>query len=124
MPSASLAPIGVLQALATLPWDEMVDLIEAAQEGGLDEDEAIQAAVELLDTMVDLSMLGPAGAALELVDAAILGAKDSKTGLAFVMIDELGAAKPVDESTRSPLVASLALTGRCQSSFPLSASKQ
>jgi hypothetical protein len=52
----------------------MVDLIEAAQEGGLDEDEAIQAAVELLDTMVDLSMLGPAGAALELVDAAILGA--------------------------------------------------
>jgi hypothetical protein len=72
--SASLAPIGVLQALATLPWDEMVDLIEAAQEGGLDEDEAIQAAVELLDTMVDLSMLGPAGAALELVDAAILGA--------------------------------------------------
>tara|TARA_R110002012_G_C11589462_1_gene606101 strand:- start:352 stop:711 length:360 start_codon:yes stop_codon:yes gene_type:complete len=69
-----LAPIGVFQALATLPWNEMVDLIEAAQEGGLDEDEAIQAAVELLDTMVDLSMLGPAGVALELVDAAILGA--------------------------------------------------
>lgn len=71
---APLAPIGVFQALATLPWDEMIDLIEAAHEGGLDEDEAIQAAVELLDTMVDLSMLGPAGVALELVDAAILGA--------------------------------------------------
>ncbi len=69
-----LTPVPVWQALATLPWDDMVDLIEAAHEGGLDEDAAIQTAVELLDTMVDLSMLGPAGAALELVDAAILGA--------------------------------------------------
>jgi len=69
-----IVSLSVFQALATLPWDEMVDLIEAAKEGGLDEDDAIQSAVELLDTMVDLSMLGPAGAALELVDAAILGA--------------------------------------------------
>jgi len=66
--------VGIMQALATIPWGEVVDIVEAAQEGGMDEDEAIQAAVELLDTLIDLSILGPAGTALELVDAAILGA--------------------------------------------------
>ena len=72
--SQAMLGVGILQALATIPWDEVVDMVEAAQEGGLDEDEAIQAAVELLDVLVDLSVIGPAGQALELVDAAILGA--------------------------------------------------
>ena len=72
--SKAILGVGILQALATIPWDEVVDMVEAAQEGGLDEDDAIQAAVELLDTLVDLSILGPAGEALELVDAAVLGA--------------------------------------------------
>lgn len=72
--SKAIVGVGILQALATIPWDEVVDMVEAAHESGLDEDDAIQAAVELLDTLVDLSILGPAGEALELVDAAVLGA--------------------------------------------------
>ena len=72
--SQAMLGVGILQALSTIPWGEVVDMVEAAQEGGLDEDEAIEAAVELLDVLVDLSVIGPAGAALELVDAAILGA--------------------------------------------------
>ena len=71
--SKAIVGVGIFQALATIPWDEVVDMVEAAQEGGLDEDDAIQAAVELLDTLVDLRFLGPAGQALELVDAAVLG---------------------------------------------------
>ena len=72
--SKAILGVGILQALATIPWDEVVDMVEAAQEGGLDEDEAIQATVELLDVLVDLSILGTPGEVLELVDAAVLGA--------------------------------------------------
>jgi hypothetical protein len=65
--------LNLLSLLGDFPWEEAIDLIEAAQEADpdADVDELIEDAAEWLDKVVDFSKLGGAGAAIEAFDQVL-----------------------------------------------------
>jgi hypothetical protein len=66
----------LFQILSTFPWNDAVDLIEAAQaaDPNTDVDEHIKAAAGWLDQVADFSQIEGSGAVIELFDGAIFEA--------------------------------------------------
>jgi hypothetical protein len=67
------SPLSVLGALKDFPWQEAIELIEAAQDAdpNADLDDLFEDAAEWLDSVIDFSQLGPGGAAVEAFDHMI-----------------------------------------------------
>ena len=62
--------------LRALPFPEILDLLDELIEEGLDQDDALDAVVEILDRMLAFGQWipGPAGAAIETIDGPVLRA--------------------------------------------------
>jgi hypothetical protein len=65
-----------LAILKNLPWDEILETLDALAEAGWDKDAAIELVAQLLDDALpmDTWVPGPAGAALEAIDGPVLRA--------------------------------------------------
>lgn len=70
--------------LDMLPWEDILDLADVLLEKGVKEDEVVDQIAEMLDQMIDFSILfpTPVGKAIEVVDHAIF-ASAIKVAVAF-----------------------------------------
>jgi len=65
-----------LTILKNIPWDEVLETLDALAEAGWDKDAAIDLVAQLLDDALPLDawVPGPAGEALEAIDGPVLRA--------------------------------------------------
>jgi hypothetical protein len=92
------SPLDVLKSLSDFPWDDAVDLIEAAQEADpdADVDELIADAAVWLDTVIDFTKFGTGGATLELFDHMIF-----ESGLRLIYKSQSPGAREKRQTRRA-----------------------